>query len=158
MPLSHIDELLMMTSDEIDFGTLSEEILVQIALSDDPFIATESLGELQYRQSNLTKEVAKKILISVKGDAYLKAAAFETLLKLDVASSLDYVRENAKKCPPYLFNAMVEALLDNAESLALERLDPRTLKAFLERAEGSVEDLNRKALAELETKYSLYST
>lgn len=108
-----IHVLMMLTDDEIDYNTLSDGELKELALGDELFIATSALGELENRNGNLGAEVAWKILSNSKGDRYLQAAALETLFQCNPERALDYMKEQAQKGDRYILNTIVELIFEN---------------------------------------------
>ncbi|GAA6615893.1 hypothetical protein [Scytonema sp. NUACC26] len=70
-----------MTDDDIDYGSLSEDVLKQLALGDELFIATSALVELRLRKSDMAAMVAWEILSNSLGDKYLQATALSVLFK-----------------------------------------------------------------------------
>jgi predicted DNA-binding protein len=109
-----IHKLMMLTDDEIDYNTLSDDELKELALGDELFIATSALGELENRNGNLGAEVAWEILSNAKGDRYLQAAALETLFQGNPELALDYMKEQAQKCDRYLLNTIIELMIENS--------------------------------------------
>lgn len=108
-----IHELMMLTDDEIDYNTLSDDELKELALGDELFIATSALGELENRNGNLGAEVAWEILSNAKGDRYLQAAALETLFQCNRELALDYMKEQAQKCDRYLLKTVIDLIIEN---------------------------------------------
>lgn len=108
-----INELMILTDNEIDYGNLSDEELKELALGDELFIATSALGELENRNSNLGAEVAWEILSNSKGDRYLQAAALETLFQGNPELALDYMKEHAQKCDRYILKTAIELMIEN---------------------------------------------
>ncbi|NER19774.1 MAG: hypothetical protein F6J96_03245 [Symploca sp. SIO1C2] len=102
----------MMTSEEIDYSNLSEEVLKQLALSEDAFIATEALGELSMRSSNTIIPVAKEILSHSNSDIYLKSSALETLFDLDYPYAVNYILHKVADCESYMLNSAMELLIE----------------------------------------------
>jgi hypothetical protein len=109
-----IHELMMLTDDEIDYNTLSDDELKELALGDELFIATSALGELENRNGNLGAEVAWEILSNAKGDRYLQAAALETFFQGNPELALDYMKEQAQKCDRYVLKTILELMIENS--------------------------------------------
>jgi hypothetical protein len=108
-----IHELMMLTDDEIDYNTLSDEELKELALGDEMFIATSALGELENRNSNLGAEVAWEILSSSKGDRYLQSAALETIFQSNRELAWDYISQHVWDCDRYILNTILELMIEN---------------------------------------------
>lgn len=129
-----IHELMMLTDDEIDYDTLSDDELKELALGDELFIATSALGELENRKGNLGAEVAWEILSNAKGDRYLQAAALETLFQGNPELALDYMKEQAQKCDRYILNTIMELMIENKDdfksgiALSVSRLISERIK------------------------------
>ena len=129
-----INELMMLTDNEIDYDTLSEDELKELALGDELFIATSALGELENRKSHLGTEVAWEILSNAKGDRYLQAAALETLFQGNPELALDYMKEQAQKCDRYILNTIMELMIENKDdfksgiALSVSRLISERIK------------------------------
>ena len=129
-----INELMMLTDNEIDYDTLSEDELKELALGDELFIATCALGELENRNGNLGADVAWEILSNSKGDRYLQAAALETLFQGNPELALDYMKEQAQKCDRYILNTIMELMIENKDdfksgiALSVSRLISERIK------------------------------
>lgn len=108
-----INELMMLADNEIDYDTLSDGELKELALGDELFIATSALGELENRNGNLGAEVAWEILSNAKGDRYLQSAALETLFQSNPELALDYMKEQAQNCDRYVLNTILELMIEN---------------------------------------------
>jgi mRNA-degrading endonuclease RelE of RelBE toxin-antitoxin system len=108
-----IHELMMLTDDEIDYNTLSDDELKELALGDELFIATSALGELENRNGNLGAEVAWEILSNAKGDRYLQSAALETLFQTNRKRALHYMSQHEQNCDHYLLKTVIELIIEN---------------------------------------------
>lgn len=117
----NLDEILMLTSDEIDFTELSEENLEKLVLCEDLFIATSALGELSRRRSNLTPRLASKILSEHLGDRYLQATAFEALFATAPSKAADHIVKQVEVCDGYVLNSILEILLENVDFFSAEQ-------------------------------------
>src|SRR5919202_5449730 len=127
-----INELMMLTDDEIDYDTLSDDQLKELALGDELFIATSALGELENRNANLGAEVAWEILSNSKGDRYLQAAALETLFQGNPELALDYMKEQVQKCDRYLLNTIIQLIIENSSDFH-SHLDSSVSRLICER-------------------------
>ncbi|BAZ16002.1 hypothetical protein NIES4071_78750 [Calothrix sp. NIES-4071] len=108
-----INELMMLADEDIDYGSLSVDTLKELALGDELFIATSALGELSQRNGSVAASTAWEILLKLRGDCYLQAAALETIFELDQEKALDYIREQAPKCNTYILNSVLEIMIEN---------------------------------------------
>jgi hypothetical protein len=108
-----INELMMLTDDDIDYGDLPLDILEQLAFGDELFIATSALGELSRRDSSIAASVSWKILSCFQGDCYLQAAALEVLFQFDREKALNYIRTQAQSCNPYILNSIMQLMIEN---------------------------------------------
>ncbi len=108
-----IHELMMLTDNEIDYDSLSDDELKELALGDELFIATSALGELENRNSNLGAEVAWEILSNAKGDRYLQAAALETLFQSNQKRALHYMTQRSRNWDHYLLKTVIELIIEN---------------------------------------------
>ena len=128
-----INELMMVTNEDIEYNILSLDTLQQLALSDELFIATSALGELSRRNSSIAASTAWEILSNSRGDCYLQAAALETIFEYDQEKALTYIRQQVTKCNTYILNSILEIMIENESvfksknvsslvSIALQRL------------------------------------
>ncbi len=108
-----INELMMLTDEDIDYSSLSIDILKELTLGDELFIATSALGELSRRNGSVAASIAWQILLKLHGDCYLQAAALETVFRFDQEKALDYIREQAPKCNTYVLNSILEIMIEN---------------------------------------------
>jgi mRNA-degrading endonuclease RelE of RelBE toxin-antitoxin system len=136
-----IHELMMLTDDEIDYNTLSDDELKELALGDELFIATCALGELENRNGNLGADVAWEILSNSKGDRYLQAAALETLFQSNQKRALHYMSQQAQKCDRYLLKTIIELIIENPSDFSsgigwsVSRLARERIKNFKDQEE-----------------------
>ena len=108
-----VNDLMMLTVNEIDYSSLSVETLKELALGDELFIATSAIGELANRDSNLGAEVAWEILSNSKGDRYLQAAALETLFQSNQKRALHYMNQRTRDWDHYLLKTVIELIIEN---------------------------------------------
>jgi hypothetical protein len=106
------DELLFLNEDEIDFKILSDEVLRDLALGPELFVATSALGELTNRNGPLGLGTADEILSEGIGDRYLQASALEAVFDLDWKRALAYWRQHIDDCDPYLLNSTIRLMTD----------------------------------------------
>lgn len=108
-----INELMMLTDEDIDYSNLSEETLKELALGDELFMATSALGELSRRKSSLAALIADEILSQSLGDCYLQANALEVLFDLNRKQALDYISEKGLYSNSYILNTIMELMIEN---------------------------------------------
>jgi hypothetical protein len=108
-----IDYLLMMSDKDIDYKSLSEETLEQLALviEIEPYIANSALMELLIRNSPRAASTAWKILSTSTEERYLRSTALKIVFKMDREKALDYMIKHARKAEIYLINTMIEILI-----------------------------------------------
>ena len=135
-----IYELMMLTDEQIDYSSLAEETLKELALGDELFIATSALGELSKRKSSVVVSVAWEILSKPQGDQYLQASALEILFNQNREQALEYIKQQAQYCNPYILNSIMELMIENEPdlksdcTLSVVRLVAERLKEFDEKS------------------------
>jgi hypothetical protein len=110
-----LDTLDLLSEEDIDFSTLSEDALSHLVLSEDYFVATSALSELSSQRKKTAPVLAWKILIEKNSDVYLQALALEVLFKFDADRAIEYISENIDSVEPYMFGSIIEILLENSE-------------------------------------------
>jgi len=105
--------LLMLTDDQIDYSEVSVDVLAELSVSGDPYIAGSSLLELRRRDPDRCMTVAKNLVESVDEDDYIRALAF-SLLDQAVIDRLE-LRVLLKRSGPEL-EARLRAELDDDPS------------------------------------------
>lgn len=131
MSFKELDYLLLMNDCDIDYNTLSESMLKQLALEIEPYIAQSALAELHLRESSEAVPTAHKILVSKQADQYLRGAALEILFRMDHDNVLSYMIELAPNCEPHVLNTMLDLLLYESDfkyELAVMRLITQRVK------------------------------
>jgi len=108
-----IDELLMLTDDQIEYHNLPDDILKELALSNELFIAASALTELSIRQSPGAASVAGEILAKSHGDHHLHSTALEVLFKMNRRQAMDFMSQQAPHCDPDLLNMISEFITEN---------------------------------------------
>ena len=108
-----IDELTLFGDESIDYEALSQELLADLALGDDLFIATSAIAELAIRDSTKTVCVTEKILANFMGDRYLQAAALESLFKVKPKQAIIYMKSYLDTQDPYIMNSISELISEN---------------------------------------------
>jgi hypothetical protein len=115
-----IDWLTALDTSDVDFTTLPEHIVQQLALGTEPNFATLAIVELQRRDSPLAAETAIHLLYSEQADLYLKSAALSVLFDLDRATALLYMLAHVNNADPYFLNAIMEIMISNNEFFRAE--------------------------------------
>jgi len=108
-----INELLILTDDQIDYQSLPEDTLKQLALNDELFIATSALTELSIRNSPCAASVAWEILSQAHGDHHLQARAVEVLFEVNRKQAMDWIEQQVPECEPFMLNAIMELIIEN---------------------------------------------
>jgi hypothetical protein len=108
-----INELMMLTDEDIDYSSLSIDTLKGLALGEELFIATSALGELSRKNGSIAASTAWEILLKFHGDCYLQAAALEVIFRFDQEKALNYIQEQAPKCNTYILNSILEIMIEN---------------------------------------------
>ncbi len=108
-----INDLMMLTDEDIDYSSLSLDILKELALGDELFIANSALGELSERNSGIAGSIAWEILLNLHGDCYLQAAALEIIFQFDREKALDYISREVYFCNTYILNSIMELIIEN---------------------------------------------
>ncbi|BAZ10361.1 hypothetical protein NIES4071_21760 [Calothrix sp. NIES-4071] len=107
------ENLDFMTDDDIDYSNLSEDVLKQLALDDELFIATSALVELRLRKSVVAAMVAYKILSKSKGDKYLQATALSVLFDTSREQAINFMLQEVPSSEPYILNSIMELMIEN---------------------------------------------
>lgn len=111
--MNFLDELALLGDQEIEYDKLSDDILAQLALGDDLFIANSALSELTIRKSINTISVAQQILDESYADCYLLAAALQSLFKMSPAQAVGYIKSYAARGDAYINNSIAELMMEN---------------------------------------------
>jgi hypothetical protein len=119
-----IDDLSMLGDDQIDYATLSDETLRELALGDDLFVANSALATLAIRHSKLAAPLACDILTKPHGDRYLHAAALNVLFSMDQKRAVDYMIRQAQELDSYVLNTLAEIMLENHDYFKSEATIP----------------------------------
>lgn len=107
------ENLDFMTDDDIDYSTLSEDVLKELALDDELFIATSALVELRLRKSVAAPMLAYQILSKSKGDKYLQATALSVLFDTSREQAINFMLQEAPSSEPYILNSIMELMIEN---------------------------------------------
>lgn len=109
----NLDDLSLLSDNQIDYGTLPDSLLRDLTLGDDLFIATSALVTLSQRRSKLAQTLASDILEKGLGDRYIQAAAIDVLFDMNPTSALDFITKQIQTCDAYLFNVILELMVQN---------------------------------------------
>jgi len=116
----NINELLILTEDQIDYSSLPENTLEQLAFSDELFIATSALTELSMRNSPCAASVAWEILSHAHGDHHLQARAVEVLFEVNRQRAMDWMEQQVPECELFMLNAIMELIIENESDFKFE--------------------------------------
>ena len=116
----NINELLILTEDQIDYSSLPENTLKQLALSDELFIAASALTELSLRNSSCAASVAWEILSQARGDHHLQARAVEVLFEVNRQQAMDWMGQQVPECDPFMLTAIMELIIENESDFKFE--------------------------------------
>ncbi len=113
---------LRLNADDIEYGSLSDQLLQNFALSSEPYIATLALGELVARRSDRARSVLDELLRGTGSNPnrYVHAAALEGLYELDPNAALQEMATHAKSCDPYVVSSMVDLIEGNEPDVHAE--------------------------------------
>jgi hypothetical protein len=114
------DELSLLTDDKIDYESLSEDVLKELALGDELFIATSALVELRMRKSSIAAPTAWEILSTSHGDRYLQAAALSVLFGMNQEQAINFMSQQVQFVTPYILNTMMELMIENESDFKSE--------------------------------------
>jgi hypothetical protein len=107
------DELMMLTEDQIDFESLSIDILKNLALGDELFMATSALVVLGFRDQEQAEMIAWKILSEQKGDSHLQALALEVMFNCNPDKTIDFIQTYRGKMNNILLDAVEDIIKEN---------------------------------------------
>lgn len=110
-----INDYYMLTDQEIDYEQLPEDILEQLALYIEPYVANSALTELIIRESPRATSVALEIMATRSHERYLLSTALLALFRFDREKAWDYMTEHFPIVDPYLLKTMMELLLYETE-------------------------------------------
>lgn len=110
-----INDYYMLTDEEIDYEQLPEDMLEQLALDIEPYIANSALAELIIRESPRATSIALDIMATRSNERYLLSTALLALFRLDREKAWDYMTEHFPVADPYLLKTMMELLLYETE-------------------------------------------
>lgn len=131
--MTKVDDLLMLTFDEIDYNLLSIAELTGLALAEDMFIATSALTELLVRDKEAAASAARMILEEGRGDRHLQAHALEVFFSASPQHALAYIRQNLNTFDSVMRKTVETVVAENQDVFQTELIDLiRTLKQELD--------------------------
>jgi hypothetical protein len=107
------ENLDFLTDDDIDYSKLSEDVLKELALGDELFIATSALVELRLRKNAIAAIIAREILSKSLGDKYLQATALSVLFDMNQEQAIDFMLKQAQDSDSYILNTIMELMIEN---------------------------------------------
>ncbi|MDM8549007.1 hypothetical protein QUF72_02970 [Desulfobacterales bacterium HSG2] len=90
----NVEDIMMLDDHDINYAALPDDILGQLALCNELYIATSALNELSERNPTLTVPVAWQIIATEHGDYYLQKLAAELLFEHVASSVTKFVQQN----------------------------------------------------------------
>jgi hypothetical protein len=108
-----LDQLEMLSDHQIEYDTLTDDVLAHLARGHDLFVATSALTELSIRQSPLAVSIARDIVDKRLGDHFLIATALDKLFKFDQDAAVDAIARLAAEAHPKLLGSMLEIIEEN---------------------------------------------
>jgi len=150
------DDLGMLTDDQINYSTMSEDSLNKLASGDDLFVATSALVELSLRKSAYAAPLALNILLNATGDHYLQSTAWSVLYRMDPEKALNLMSEKVEIMGPYQLNSIIEIILDNEPDFKKGDHMPVVRKVFHRLKElGNVSEyLNQDIVTDLQKHFT----
>lgn len=122
---NQVNDLLMLTDQEIDFRGLSVEMLEQLALESDPYIANAALTELWARNRVMAAEASQELLARVTNEHFLQATALRVVFADNPQKALRYMLTHGANIHPQLLNTLIDSLMYESDfryELQLARL------------------------------------
>lgn len=108
-------EFRMLSDDQINYSSLPDDVLKELVLGPDLFVANSALATLATRHSELATTLSQHILDTKHGDHYLQAAALNTIFEADRQKALELIKRELTGCDPYVFNAILEIMIQHTE-------------------------------------------
>jgi hypothetical protein len=114
-----IDDALLLPADEVDYGAMDDARLFVLATQrEEPFIATNALGELARRDSPEGLRAARTIVVDESHDRHLRAYAVDVLMLQLPPDALALLRKlAASTIDPLIVGAIVEWAENDPEAL-----------------------------------------
>jgi hypothetical protein len=107
------DELMILMEDQIDFESLSIDILKNLALGDELFMATSALVVLGFRDQEQAEMIAWKILSEQKGDSHLQALALEVMFNCNKDKTINFIQTHRDGMDNILWDAVEDIIKEN---------------------------------------------
>jgi len=111
--MMNANELMMLTEDQIDFESLSIDILKNLALGDELFMATSALVVLGFRDQEQAEMIAWKILSEQKGDSHLQALALEVMFNCNKDKTINFIQTHRDGMDNILWDAVEDIIKEN---------------------------------------------
>jgi hypothetical protein len=109
----NLDELELLSDHEIDYEALPDPVLRDLTLRNDLFKATSALVTLSQRGSKYAEMLASDIIAKGLGDRFLQGAAINVLFDFNPAKALEFVTKEIRTGDLYVFNSILELMLDH---------------------------------------------
>lgn len=107
------EELMMLTEDQINFESLSIDILKNLALGDELFMATSALAELGFRDQEQAEMIAWTILSEQKGDSHLQALALEVMFNCNPDKTINFIQTHQDGMDNVLLETVKDIMKEN---------------------------------------------
>ena len=107
------DELMILMEDQIDFESLSIDILKNLALGDELFMGTSALAVLGFRDQEQAEMIAWKILSEQKGDSHLQALALEVMFNCNKDKTINFIQTHRGGMDNILVDAVEDIIKEN---------------------------------------------
>lgn len=145
---NQVNDLLLLTDPEIDYKSLADEILEQLALESDPYIANSSLIELWTRNGAMATETAWQLLLRPPDEPFLQSTALRIIFARAREKALDYIMANVEDVHPQLLNTIVELLMYESDFRYEMQIAAVVKQRIEDRAEDMGDDLDPNAFAD----------
>ena len=106
-------ELMMLTEDQIDFESLSIDILKNLALGDELFIATSALAKLNECDKEQAEIISWTILSKQKGDSHLQALALEVMFNCNPDKAINFINSHWETMDDVLLGTVEDIIMEN---------------------------------------------
>ena len=106
-------ELMMLTEDQIDFESLSIDMLKNLALGDELFIATSALAKLEECDKEQAEIISWTILSKQKGDSHLQALALEVMFNCNPDKAISFINAHWETIDDVLLGTVEDIMMEN---------------------------------------------
>jgi hypothetical protein len=107
------NELMMLTEDQINFESLSIDILKSLALGDELFIATSALAKLNECDKEQAEIISWTILSKQKGDSLLQALALEVMFNCNPDKAISFINAHWETMDNVLRGTVEDIIMEN---------------------------------------------